>query len=79
MACHLFGTSHHLNQYWLVIDLTLSTKYELKYNTLHVFENVVHKMAAILSQPQSVKWLVLSAYSFLSLLLVGIVNQHLQG
>ena len=58
------ATSHHLNQWWNIINWILGNK--LQWNpcrnlfistqlTLNVFENTFWKMVAILSQPQYVK------------------------
>ena len=61
MACCLTGTSHYLNQCWDIVNWTLRDKLKWNLNrNSHIFiqenafENVVWKMAAILSRPQCV-------------------------
>ena len=61
VACSV--PSHYLNQCWNIINLTLKIKIQLnvKWNSYiiiqeNAFENVICKMAAILSRPRRVKW-----------------------
>ena len=58
--------SHYLNQCWNIVNLTLRNKLQWKFNRYsyifnqkNAFENVVWKMAAILSRPQCVKVLTI--------------------
>ena len=53
--------SHYLNQYWNIVKWTLRNKFQWNFNQNsnisiqeNAFENVVCKMASILSQPQCV-------------------------
>ena len=65
MACRakpLFAPSHYLNQCWNIVNLTLWNKLQFNVNQNsytfiqeNAFENVVWKMATILSRPQCVK------------------------
>ena len=61
MACRLVVPSHHLNQWWNIVNWTLGNKLQSNLNrNLYIFieenafENVTCEMAAILSWPQSV-------------------------
>ena len=62
MACHLAGAKPLSNQYWNIVNSNLRNKlpWNLERNSFifiqeNAFENVVWKMAAILSWPQWVK------------------------
>ena len=65
MAWHLAkGPSHYLNKCWNIVNWTLWNKLQWNLNQneyiffqANAFRNVVWKMAAILSQLQSVNWL----------------------
>ena len=61
MACDLSAPSHYLNQFWNIVNWTLGNKFQWNFrqNTPisiqeNAFENVVWKMASILSWPQCV-------------------------
>ena len=53
--------SHYLSQWWIIINCTLRNKFQWNFdqNTMifiqeNAFENILYKMAAILSRPQCV-------------------------
>ena len=61
-ACHLVCTKNYLNQCYLIVNLKFRNKFQWNPNwnsnifiEEHAFENVIWKMAAILSRPQCVK------------------------
>ena len=65
MAWRRPGASHYLNQCWNIVNLAIWNKlqWNLKRNWYifiqeNAFENVVRKLAAILSPPQCIKYLV---------------------
>ena len=62
MACRLVAPSHYLTQCWNIVDWTPRSKLQWNFKRYwyiffqeNAFENVVWKMAAILSRPQCVK------------------------
>ena len=64
MACRLVGANHYLNQCWNIVNWTLGNKFQWKLNEdisisfqENTFENVVCKMAAILSWSRCVTML----------------------
>ena len=61
----LSAPSHYLNQCWIIVNWTLANKLQWNFNRNsfifiqeNAFQNVVWKMAAILSQPQCVNSLL---------------------
>ena len=59
----IIGSSHYLNQYWNIVNLTRRNKLQWNVNWNSYFfiqenacENVVCEKAAILSRPQRVNW-----------------------
>ena len=81
MACCFFlVSSHYLNECWNIVNWTLGNKLQWNFNQNsyifiqeNVFENVVWKMAAILSQPQCVETILHCIFIFNILLFPRVI------